>query len=107
VLKHVKLNLANSMPRNLARTLHFASNRLPTLAQVGPKEATMLNVTCPHCQQKFQFDPTKTWTSPGGITNLKGGTKVVIQCEQCKHWLALELTVAKLEETPSQDAEQP
>ena len=65
----------------------------------------MLNVTCPHCQQKFEFDPTKIWTSPGGITNLKGGTKVVIRCEHCKEWITLELTVSKLDEQPSQHVE--
>ncbi|HLW65528.1 MAG TPA: hypothetical protein VKS79_09435 [Gemmataceae bacterium] len=65
----------------------------------------MLNVICSHCQQKFQFDPTTIWNSPGGITNLKGGTKVVIQCEQCKQWLTLELTVAKLEEKSGQDVD--
>ncbi|HEV3145742.1 MAG TPA: hypothetical protein VGZ47_17775 [Gemmataceae bacterium] len=62
----------------------------------------MLNVSCPHCQHTFLFDPATVWTSPGGITNLKGGTKVVIQCEKCKQWLSLELTVAKLEENPAE-----
>jgi len=67
----------------------------------------MLNVNCPHCQQEFQFDPTSVWTSPGGITNLIGGTKVVIRCDHCKQWISLELTVTKLQEKPSRDAEKP
>jgi hypothetical protein len=67
----------------------------------------MVNVACPHCQEKFQFDPAKIWNSPGGITNLKGGTKIVIRCEHCKEWITLELTVAKMEEKPSLEPEQP
>jgi len=65
------------------------------------EEATMLTVTCPHCQQKFDFDPAKIWTSPGAITNLTGGSRVVIQCEHCKQWLTVALSVKKLDNKPN------
>src|SRR5262249_43504954 len=84
--------------------LHFANSCMfAGIMGQGAQEATMLNVTCPHCQQTFLFDPAKIWTSPGGITNLKGGTKVVVQCEKCKQWLILELSITKLDEKPNQE----
>jgi hypothetical protein len=65
------------------------------------EEATMLTVLCPRCQQTFEFNPAKIWSSPGAITNLTGGTRVVIQCEHCKQWLTVALSVTKLDDKPN------
>jgi DNA-directed RNA polymerase subunit RPC12/RpoP len=53
----------------------------------------MKSVPCPHCSEKFAFDPAKIWTSPGQFTKLckANSPHVVIQCPKCQHWITVQL----------------
>jgi len=53
----------------------------------SPKELTMTEIPCPHCQRWFQFDPREIWASPGPLVNGKPEQKMAIQCANCSHWL--------------------
>ena len=65
----------------------------------------MRTIACPHCNEWFDFDAKKIWSSPGPLLNGTPEQKLVIQCTKCAKRLVIP--ASELDIKPSDDPRLP
>jgi len=53
----------------------------------------MQSVNCANCGERFDFESSKIWTSPGQIkkTRHEKPQRLVVPCPKCQTWTTVEL----------------